>query len=202
MFKNYNVEPTSALCSQLQALVGRQLQSYLTTENEAYASSYGCFILRFEEEDVEVKTREIIETAAWFDETNSVELVSRQLRDLSLPFSSCTYRLADGTLKEETCGFYEFPVGRQITAIGVAIATDTYDAQLSPFKGESAMGAYVRALIIYFDDDALVFDKGAESWSEIWAIQRCKRSQVQLAERTDCDIYPYIQPSTRVETFK
>ena len=93
-------------------------------------------------------------------------------------------------------------MNRQITEVAVVIATNTYDVSQSSFDGEPAKGSYIQALILYFDDDALVFDKGAESWSEIWTIQRCKRSQVQLAERTDYDIYPYIQTLTRVETFK
>ena len=70
---NYYYGVTDETRKILTTLIGRELRSYLSTDEEKRHNSYTTFALRFAEEDVEFTTKEIVHVADWFDELNTAE---------------------------------------------------------------------------------------------------------------------------------
>ena len=186
----------------LRVMAGKKLVSYLLTDNvEVRPHSFETFVLRFEDEDVEVTTKEVVGIAPWFDETNTVEVFRRPNRDTRSPVGKWVMcRQEDGSVKREKREpFYEFPVGRIVDGVSVATAKLSYDANASEYGGESGSGEYVRAVVLHFGDDALVFDKGAQNWSDIWDVSWRKAGDISFPIDDCPEEYPEINTTIRVE---
>lgn len=168
----------------LRSLRGKRLVSYRL--NDTDNTSFEVFVLRLEDEDLEVATKEIAGTGDWFDETNVVEIVPRPNRD-------SWSRLGESTPPNgiPPGGFLDYPVARDIK--GVSIAVDTFSS------GEEA-GVYVRGLVLDFGTHSLVFDKGAQNWGNIWHVCECPTTAVRFStaafdERED----PGLRSETKIE---
>jgi len=198
---NYDYGMTNETRNILTTLIGRNLRSYLATDEEKRHNSYTTFALRFAEEDIEFTTREIVQVADWFDELNTAEVLQHPNRDIQWPTGKwMNVRQADGTVsKVNRPSFYEIPLDRTITAISVAITTLTRDASKSKFGGESGSVDYIRALVFQFGDDALVFDKGTMFWGEMWDIKRCKAREISFFVEGTSKDYPEYISSVRLE---
>ena len=186
----------------LRIMSGKKLVSYLLTDNvDVRPHSFETFVLRFEDEDVEVTTKEVVGIAPWFDETNTVEVFRRPNRDTRSPVGKWVMcRQEDGSVKREKREpFYEFPVGRIVDGVSVATAKLFYDANASEYGGESGSGEYVRAVVLHFGDDALVFDKGAQNWSDIWDVSWRKAGDISFPIDDSPEEYPEINTTIRVE---
>ena len=186
----------------LRIMSGKKLVSYLLTDNvDVRPHSFETFVLRFEDEDVEVTTKEVVGIAPWFDETNTVEVFRRPNRDTRSPVGKWVMcRQEDGSVKREKREpFYESPVGRIVDGVSVATAKLFYDANASEYGGESGSGEYVRAVVLHFGDDALVFDKGAQNWSDIWDVSWRKAGDISFPIDDSPEEYPEINTTIRVE---
>ena len=186
----------------LRIMSGKKLVSYLLTDNvDVRPHSFETFVLRFEDEDVEVTTKEVVGIAPWFDETNTVEVFRRPNRDTRSPVGKWVMcRQEDGSVKREKREpFYESPVGRIVDGVSVATAKLFYDANASEYGGESGSGEYVRAVVLHFGDDALVFDKGAQNWSDIWDVSWRKAGDISFPIDDCPEEYPEINTTIRVE---
>ncbi len=168
----------------LRSLKGKRLVSYRL--NETDNTSFEVFGLRFEDEDVEVATREVAGTDDWFDETNIVEVRRRPDRDSwsRLGESNPPNGIPAG-------GFKDYPVGEVVT--GVSVAVDTF------LFGQEA-GEYVRGIAIELGAHALVFDKGEANWGEIWRVRDCPSGTVDFVTATfDPDEESGLRATTRIE---
>lgn len=180
----YNLSSKSR--SALAKHAGAVLLSYRV--NLPDDSSLETFVLRFEDEDVEIHTKEISGTDDWFDETNTVEVESRPERDSVSPLGeSVPYDgIPAGTFR--VC-----PVNRTITGMFAAVCRTVC-------KGKTAEeGEFVRAIILCFGDDAIVFDKGEPEWGYNWQITHCRFGEIKFADSDDKTEWLEFQTETRIE---
>lgn len=168
----------------LRAMIGKRLVSYRL--NETDNTSFEIFVLRFEDEDVEVATREVAGTGDWFDETNVVEVRRRPERDSwsRLGESEPPNGIPPG-------GFMDYPVGEVVT--GVSVAVD------SLASGQEA-GEYVRGIAVETGTRAFVFDKGGENWGDVWRVRECPSGEVSFDTAAfDQDEDSGLRAETRIE---
>ena len=200
---NHHYGVTDETRNILTTMIGRELRSYLSTDEEKRHNSYTTFALRFDDEDVEFTTKDIAHVADWFDELNTAEILQHPKRDIQWPTGKwMNVRQPDGTVnKVKRPSFYEIPVDKTVTAISVAISTLSRDASKSKFGGESGAVDYIRAVVLHFGDDVLVFDKGPMFWSEIWDIKWCKRGEISFPVEDTSKEYPEYTSSVQLEHF-
>ena len=200
---NYNYGITGKFLNVITSLIGRELKSYITNNEEKWHDSYEAFTLRLGDEDVEFTTKEIVHVADWFDELNTVEAICRPASDKWREMRVWVQeRQPNGRVRQvKRPRFYEIPVGRVIDAITVAISAMSRDASKSKFGGESGSVDYIRAVVFHFDDDALVFDKGEMFWSDMWDIRSCKESEIAFHVEDAPSECPEYTSSVRLERF-
>ena len=182
MKHDYNLKPEER--DALASLKGKRLVSYRL--NETDNTSFEVFVLRLEDEDIEVATREVAGTGDWFDETNAVEVRRCPNRD-------SWSRLGESNPPNgiPVGGFKDYPVGETVT--GVSVAVDT-------LASGKEVGEYVRGVVIELGEHALVFDKGEMNWGEIWRVRECPSDAVVFATATfDPDDEPDLRAMTRIE---
>lgn len=152
MKHDYNLKPSDR--ETLRSLVGKQLVSYRL--NMADDVSYEVFVLRLEDEDVEVRTHEIVGTDDFFNETNTIEVLHRPNRDSwsGLGASDPLEGIGEGQFKD-------YAVGKVIQSVSVVI---------EKFGCPEGDGEFVRGIVLEFGEDSLVFDKGCPNWSDIWRV--------------------------------
>lgn len=189
----------------VKALPGRILGAVLTTDEceEKWHRSFETFVLRFAEEDIEFTTKEVLDSD-WFTETNTVEVFPRPNRDSWFPYGErMGIRQRDGRVKwvKRDRKFVEFPIGRKIDAVSVVTATLHFDASKCNYGKESGSGDYVRAIVLHFGDDAIVFDKGGTDWSVIWDVKRCKSSELEFPTEDDPKEYPECMTTLRIDRY-
>lgn len=202
---DYNYGFNDEMLGIVKTLPGRKLDAFLTTdEQEEYGlDSFETFVLRFAEEDIEFTTKELV-GVDWFNETNTVEVFHRPNRDSWFPYGKrMGVRQPDGRVKwvKRDRKFFEFSVARRIDAVSVVTATLVRDASKSAFGGESGTGDYVRAIVLHFGDDSLVFDKGTPAWSELWVIDWRKSSKLDFPVENDPVNEPEYTTTLRMEHF-
>ena len=161
----YDYKFSSQVCSTLKAIVGKRLDSYRL--NSTDNSSFEIFVLRFEESDVELATKEGVGIGDWFDETNIVEVADRPKRD---SWSRLGKTEPDNGIPAG--GFLDYPVGKVIT--GVSVISET-------FKHAEDSIEFVRGLIIHLGNESIVFDKGSHNWEYIWSVQVTANSSIVVS---------------------
>lgn len=168
----------------LASLKGKRLLSYRL--NETDNTSFEIFVLRLEDEDIEIATREVTETGDWFDETNVVEVRRRPSRDSwsRLGESNPPNGIPAG-------GFKDYLIDQTVTDVSVAVDT---------LSSGQETGEYVRGIVIELGTYALVFDKGESNWGEIWRVRECPLDAIDFATATfDPTEEPGLRATTRIE---
>ncbi len=179
---DYNLTPDET--ETLRAMRGKRLVSYRL--NDTDNTSFEIFVLRLEDVDIEIATREIAGTGDWFDETNVVEVRRRPNRD-SWSRVGESYP-PDGIAPG---GFMDYRVDEVVT--GVSVAVDSFSC------GQET-GEYVRGIVIETKTRALVFDKGAQNWGEIWRVRECPLGMTSFATAEfDPEELPDLGAKTRIE---
>ncbi len=182
MKHNYNL--TLDEIETLRAMCGKRLVSYRL--NDTDNTSFEIFVLRLEDVDIEIATKEIVGTGDWFDETNVVEVQRRPNRDSwsRIGESYPPNGIAPGM-------FMDYPVDEVVTGVSVAVDTLSHDQEV---------GEYVRGVIIETKTRALVFDKGELSWQEIWRVRECPLGMASFAAAEfDPEEQPGFGAKTRIE---
>lgn len=203
---NYHNGFNDEMLGIVKSLPSRTLGAFLSTDEKGakWLHSFETFVLRFMDEDIEFTTREILDSD-WFTETNTVDVFHRPNRDSWFPYGKrMGVRQPDGRVKwvKRERKFEEFPVGRKIDAVSVVTATLARDASKSQFGGESGTCDYVRAIVLHFGDDALVFDKGGVAWSELWDISWRKSSGLDFPVEDDPKENPEYTTTIRIDKFE
>ena len=179
---DYNLTPDET--ETLRAMRGKRLVSYRL--NDTDNTSFEIFVLRLEDVDIEVATKEIAGTGDWFDETNVVEVRRRPNRDSwsRIGESYPPNGIAPGT-------FMDYQVDEVIT--GVSVAVDT-------FARNREVGEYVRGIVIETKTRSFVFDKGELNWQEIWCVRECPLGMVDFATAEfDSEEQPGFRAKPRIE---
>lgn len=181
MKHDYNLKSSDR--EALRSLVGKRLVSYRLNMTDNV--SYEVFVFRLEDEDVEVRTHEIVGTDDFFNETNTIEVLHRPNRDSwsGLGASDPADGIGEGQFKD-------YDVGRVIQSVSVVV---------EKFGGPAGDGEFVRGIVLGFGEDSLVFDKGSPNWSDIWRVTAQASSKIAFDVE---DFSPNDEPysvSVRVE---
>lgn len=183
---NYQYDLSTEERNLLSGCVGKELSAFLLTDDDN-AQSFEMFVLRFKDADVEVRTKEIVHVSPWFEETNTVEVVHRPDRNSSSPLAE---ELANGKLKP--IPLKEVSVGKIVRGISVAVNTMSWSDE------DTGSGSYVRGIVLHFDDEDVVFDKGALNWEYFWHATRCPAATYEFKVEDDPET-PEVMTTVRAE---
>lgn len=169
----------------LRSLVGKRLDSYRL--NSTDNSSFEIFVLRFPEMDIEVATKEIVGIDEWFDETNTVEISNRPNRD---SWSRLGKSEPDNGIPAG--GFLDYVVSKVVRGISVAVNTMSWSDE------DPGSGDYIRGIVLHFDDEDIVFDKGPYNWECFWHVIRCSTATYEFKAEDNPET-PEVKTTVRTE---